>query len=126
MKKGFVIIGLMVFMGVTLFCGVNPPLATAQVRKPPAETTPPKMAHPFWIEGKVTAKPREEGGGRYLQVDGKNFRVMPDIRIARLVENQPGIVNEIQLDFHQIRKGQKVNMKVLGDRVQEIQIPLKQ
>jgi hypothetical protein len=125
MKKVFMSVSTIAFALTLMFGALGPMQAHAQKhdRNTPV-TEPPTMAGPSWLMGTITAKPHTDKY-RQLEVDGKPYTLMPDIRIAELYQSQSGIVNERQLGFHQLRKGQRVNMKVEGFRIYEIQVPLR-
>jgi hypothetical protein len=121
MKRGFVNIYVTVLvLSLSPILGIPFP-AAGQQRQPPAETGTHKMGGPAWIEGKVTAKPSADSY-RYVEVDGKTYTLMPDIRIVEVYQTQPGIMTERKIEHYQIRKGQRINMKVEGLRVYDIEL----
>jgi hypothetical protein len=121
MKRGFMTMSARsLILAITIIL-VIPFQVSGQERRPPTEERAPKMVGPVWIEGKVTAKPWADNY-RHIEVDKKTYTLMPDIRIAVRYQTQPGIINERQVDFHQIRQGQHITMKVEGLRVYEIQL----
>jgi hypothetical protein len=124
MNKVFMSVSTIAFALALMFGAFCPMPAYAQHDRKTPVTQPPTMAGPSWILGTITAKPVTDKY-RQLEVDGKPYTLMPDIRIAELYQSQPGIVNETQIGFHQLRKGQRVNIKVEGLRIYEIQVPLK-
>jgi hypothetical protein len=82
---------------------------------------PRERAMPAWVEGEVTTGPWRDRY-RHIQVDGKTYTLMSDIRISERYESRPGAFLERQLSFSQIRKGQRIMMRVAGFRVYQILI----
>ena len=82
---------------------------------------PRQRAMPAWVEGEVTIEPWRDRY-RHIQVDGKTYTLMADIRISERYETRPGAFLERQLSFNQIRKGQRIMMRVAGFRVYQILI----
>ena len=82
---------------------------------------PRVRAMPAWVEGDVTLAPWRDRY-RHIQVDGKTYTLMADIRISERYETRPGAFIERQLSFNQIRKGQRVMMRVAGFRDYQILI----
>jgi hypothetical protein len=117
-------LGIIAFVLALVFAGIHPVPVCAQHNRNTPVTQPPTMAGPSWHLGTITAKPTS-GKHRQLVVDKKPYTLMPDIRIAELYQSEPGIVNERQIGFHQLRIGQRVNIKVEGLRIYEIQVPLR-
>ena len=124
MNRVLMSVGTTVFLLALMFGAFCPLPAYAQHNRNTPVTDPPLMSAPSWRLGTITARPHT-GKYRQLEVDGKPYTLMPDIRIAELYQSEPGIVNEKQLGFHQLRKGQRVNIKVEGLRIYEIQVPLR-
>ena len=87
----------------------------------PGPDAPRERAMPAWVEGEVTTRPWQDRY-RHIQVDGKTYTLMPDIRISERYETRPGAFLERQLGFKQIRKGQRIMMRVAGFRVYQILI----
>jgi putative aminopeptidase FrvX len=107
MKKGFVIIGLIVFIGVSLVGGVNPS---------------PAFADAVWIEGKVTER-YSTGQVHHIQLDDKkHYMLMKNCRIDMRFRDRPGAFIEKPVDFGYIRKGQRVTIKAEDNRAYQILI----
>jgi hypothetical protein len=124
MDKASLSLGTIAIALALVFAGIHPVPVYAQHNRNTPVTQPPTMAGPAWHLGTITAKPAS-GKHRQLVVDKKPYTLMPDIRIAELYQSEPGIVNERQIGFHQLRIGQRVNIKVEGLRIYEIQVPLR-
>ena len=79
----------------------------------------PVLAMPKWVSGTVTAKPWVKKY-RHIEVDGRIYTLMPDIRISSEYQDRPGAWAERQTRFSRIRKGMKIMMRVEGSRVYQI------
>ena len=78
-------------------------------------------ARMVWVEGTVTAEPQEDRYCR-IEVDGKSYTVMPRARISVRYEERPGALAEKEIACTAIVPGERVKMRVDGNRVHQILI----
>ncbi len=78
-------------------------------------------ARMIWVEGTVTAEPRQDRYCR-IEVDGKSYTVMPRARISVRYEKRPGALDEKEISCTAIVPGERVMMRVDGNRIHQILI----
>lgn len=65
-----------------------------------------------WVDGIVTKAPHIINAETYIQVDGRLYKVLPDIQINSRYERSSGAFNERKAQLFGIAKDQKISIRV--------------
>jgi hypothetical protein len=72
-----------------------------------------------WIEGTVTKAPWD-GEYTFIQLDDVKYTVMKDVDVTK-VYTRNGITNKDKIRFSSIRQGDRLLIKVEGNRIYQIE-----
>lgn len=78
------------------------------------------LAHTEWVSGEVTTSPWKEEH-EYIRVNNVQYTLMPKIvSITKRHQTDSGIWSEELISLDDIRRGQKIMIRVQGHRIYQI------
>ncbi len=77
------------------------------------------IAMPVWVEGEIVSLFKKEKH-KYIQLEEKIYTLMPSATIGIRYKTYSGAVMEKVGQFRDLKKGQKIMMRVEGYRVYQI------
>ncbi len=78
------------------------------------------QAQGVWVNGSVTKMASIRDKHPRIEVNNVEYMLMPDARVSLRYEDRPGAYLEEMISVKSIRRGQRVEMRVLGFSVYEI------